>query len=112
MMAQIQRLGDTIRFGTPPALTAWAAVAGKKESEGPLALALPAFAFDGEVHPDIEWTPDVLTVACRGWLCRYTAKNAVLADTGRMAANRNGHYRAFAAVGSDTLTVHIEIEKA
>lgn len=82
------------------------------KGEGPLALALPAFAFDGEVHPDIEWTPDVLTVACRGWLCRYTAKNAVLADTGRMAANRNGHYRAFAAVGSDTLTVHIEIEKA
>lgn len=30
------RLGDTIRFRHPPALTAWAAVAGKKEGEGPL----------------------------------------------------------------------------
>ena len=36
-MNGVQRLGDTVRFGTPPALTAWAATAGKKESEGPLA---------------------------------------------------------------------------
>ena len=27
----------------------------------------------------------------------------------RLAANRNGHYRAFAAVGADLLGVHIEI---
>ncbi len=46
MMAQIQRLGDTIRFGTPPALTAWAAVAGKKESEGPLAQAFDELITD------------------------------------------------------------------
>ncbi len=30
------RTGDTIRFAKPPAVTAWAAVAGKRESEGPL----------------------------------------------------------------------------
>ncbi len=36
-MNEKRRTGDTIRFDHPPALTAWAAVAGKKESEGPLA---------------------------------------------------------------------------
>ena len=36
-MNRICRVGDTVRFTQPPVLTAWAAVAGKKESEGPLA---------------------------------------------------------------------------
>ncbi len=40
------RRGDTICFKTPPALTAWAAVAGKRESEGPLGQ-----CFD-EIEPD------------------------------------------------------------
>ncbi len=41
-----QRKGDTICFARPPAVTAWAAVAGKKEGEGPLA------AFFDEIEPD------------------------------------------------------------
>ena len=36
-MNGVQRIGDTVRFAAPPVLTAWAAVAGKKESQGPLA---------------------------------------------------------------------------
>ena len=36
-MKQPLRAGDTIRFETPPVLTEFAAVGGKKESEGPLA---------------------------------------------------------------------------
>lgn len=35
----IQRTGDTVLFGSAPAVTAWAAVGGKKESEGPLGSA-------------------------------------------------------------------------
>lgn len=79
--------------------------------EGELALLLPAFAFDGEVHPDIVCAPDAMYIAYRGWLCRYTAENAVLADTGCLAANRNGHYSVFAVQGRNELTVRIVLEK-
>ncbi len=45
-MAEIRRLGDTLHFAAPPALTAWAAVGGKKESEGPLAGAFDELITD------------------------------------------------------------------
>ena len=81
------------------------------KGSGALALLLPAFAFDGEVHPEISAAANTLAVSYRGWVCRYTAADAVLADTGRMAANRNGHYRVFAAEGENRLTVRITVEK-
>ena len=79
--------------------------------EGELALLLPAFAFDGEVHPKIVCGPNAMCIAYRGWRCRYTVENAVLVDTGCTAANRNGHYRVFAAQGRNELTVRIVLEK-
>ena len=78
---------------------------------GNIALLLPAFAFDGEAYPGIVGTPDALSVTYRGWTCRYTAATGSIADTGRTAANRNGHYRVFAATGHKDLTVHIAVEK-
>ncbi len=92
---------------------------------GEIALLLPAFAFDGEVHPDVVWTQDAMCITYRGWLCRYTVEKdaaaedtqarsgaAVITDTGCLAANRNGHYRVFAAQGREELTVRITMEPA
>ena len=96
-----------------------AGVVIRVKGSGALALLLPAFAFDGEVRPDIAYAADALTVSYRGWRCRYTlenadgstAKGAVIADTGALAANRNGHYRVFATEGENELTVRIVLEK-
>ena len=84
----------------------------RAEGSGEIALLLPAFAFDGEVHPEIAAAADTVCVSYRGWSCRYTAESGSIADTGRMAANRSGHYRVFAAQGRNRLAVHISLDKA
>ncbi|MBQ8431505.1 MAG: hypothetical protein IJX28_01340 [Clostridia bacterium] len=76
--------------------------------EGEIAHALPAFAFDGESKPEITATEHTLTVAYQGWICRYTTDGSIR-DTGKIACNRNGHYRAFLTHGQGQLTVNIEI---
>jgi hypothetical protein len=81
------------------------------KGSGEIALLLPAFAFYGAVHPEITAAEKTLAVSYRGWACRYTAEKAGIADTARMAANRNGHYRVFAAQGRDELAVRITMEK-
>ena len=81
------------------------------EGNGELGFALPAFYFDGERYVDISCDDSSLTVSYEGWLCRYTTDGTVI-DLGRIAANRNGHYRAFLASGTDKLKIKIEILKA
>lgn len=78
--------------------------------EGKLAHMLPAFAFDGETETTIQASAHELTIAYRGWLCRYTTTGEIV-DLSVTARNRNGHYRAFAAVGENTLSVEISIFK-
>ena len=75
---------------------------------GEIGCALPAFAFDGEVSPVIAAEANTLTIAYEGWLCRYTTDGQIL-DLEILAANRNGHYKAFLAAGADTLRVRVEI---
>ncbi len=72
---------------------------------------LPAFAFDGERNTEISANEHSLTVAYDGYVCRYTT-NGTIRDTGNIACNRNGHYRAFTADSLGSLTIRIEIEKA
>ena len=76
--------------------------------EGELAFTLPAFAFDGEKESVITSTANTLTVTYQGYACKYTVNGSIL-DTGKTAANRNGHYRAFIATAKENLTVSIEI---
>jgi hypothetical protein len=80
----------------------------ENEGEGELTYLLPAFAFDGETRPEIESTASALTVRYEGWECSYTT-NGTICDTGKMAANRNGHYRCFYAEGKDSLWVKVEL---
>ncbi len=79
--------------------------------DGEIACLLPAFSFDGEVSTEIHVDGQHLTVSYNGWICRYTVDGVIL-DTGKLAANRNGHYRAFLATARDALHVSIEITKA
>ncbi len=78
--------------------------------EGTLAYMLPAFFFDGEAHPEIRLDGRTLRIFYDGWLCRYCTDGEIT-DLGKIAANRNGHYRAFAAVAEKNLRVRIEITR-
>ena len=78
--------------------------------EGRIAHMLPAFSFDGEAETTVVASAHELTVAYRGWLCRYTATGEIF-DLGKIARNRNGHYRTFAAAAENELRIQIEIVK-
>ncbi len=73
---------------------------------GPVALRLPAFAFDGENATEILHDDHSLTIRLGGWECRYETDGAI-ADTGLVACNRNGRYRVFEARGENRLRVRI-----
>jgi len=77
--------------------------------EGELAWMLPAFRFDGAAETEIAADAHTLTVRYDGWICRYTAPDGTIVPLGAEAANRQGHYRLFAAAGRDALTVRIVI---
>lgn len=78
--------------------------------KGKMYYMLPAFDFDGETHTEITCGETELAVSYEGWTCRYRTDGKIL-DSGKTAANRNGHYRVFYAEGTDQLTVKIEITK-
>ena len=82
----------------------------KVQGDGEIAHWLPAFSFDGEQETEIIAEENVLTVAYKGWICRYTT-NGIIRDTGKTARNRNGYYRMLYAEGSQELTVTVVIEK-
>ncbi len=78
--------------------------------EDDIAYMLPAFHFDGEVYPEISFDEHCLSVSYQGWICRYTTDGRIF-DTGKLAANRNGHYRVFIATSQNKLGIKIEILK-
>jgi len=80
------------------------------KGDGEIAFTLPAFCFDGEITPEITVDKQCLVVFYKGWSCRYTTDGTIL-DLDQAAANRNGHYRVFAATAQNTLNVRIEIAK-
>ena len=75
---------------------------------GPVALRLPAFAFDGEKETGICLAGKTLSVSYGGWTCRYVTDGEIV-DTGKTYCNRNGRYRAFEARGVKNLTVDVTI---
>ena len=55
--------------------------------------------------------PHSVFVDYDGYRSRYLT-NGTIEDTGKIACNRNGHYRVFVASGEKSLRVHIDIEPA
>ena len=80
------------------------------KGDGEIGYMLPAFCFDGEITPEIIADDHSLTVSYEGWVCRYTT-NGTIINLNRMAANRNGHYQAFLAIGEEEIHVNIELIK-
>ena len=78
---------------------------------GDIAYLLPVFFFDGRDHTEIEVQKNQITVSYQGWVCRYTV-NGKIADGSVIAANRNGHYKAYLATAKDSLCVTIRIDKS
>ena len=80
------------------------------KGEGEIGYALPVLDFDGARHTVITSAENSLTVSYDGWLCRFLTDGRVV-DLNRIAANRNGHYRAFMTCKEKDITVKIEIIK-
>lgn len=75
-----------------------------------IAYLLPAFYFDGESYSKIELADNVLNVSYKGWVCRYTVDGSIQ-NTEKLAANRNGHYKAYVATAKNSLIITIKILK-
>ena len=78
--------------------------------ENEVAYMLPVFDYDGENYTNVTVSENKLTVEYEGYVCVYKT-DGVIADLNAKGGNRNGHYRAFCAKGSEKLTVKIEIIK-
>ena len=75
-----------------------------------LALTLPVLNFDVETRVDVQKGPQSLVIAFNGWKCRWETDGEIV-DTGKIYANRNGHYHRFEAHGKKRLSVKISIER-
>lgn len=78
--------------------------------EGDLAIALPAFAFDGEKDTAVSCDGKRLSIRYGGWECLYETDGAIV-DTGDVCCNRNGRYRVFEARGLGRLGVAVSIRR-
>ena len=96
---------DGLETVVSSAATSAAAPAGEE-----LALTLPVLRFDGETRVDVQKGARALTIAFNGWKCRWETDGEIV-DTGKMYANRNGHYQRFEARGRKRLVVKIAIER-
>ena len=76
---------------------------------GEVACLLPAFAFDGASATQIESSDHRLRIFYKGHCCTYYT-NGIIEDTGRKAANRNGHYRVYQVRGNECLKIRIVLE--
>ena len=75
-----------------------------------LALTLPVLSFDGETRVEAKAGAKSLAITFNGWTCRWETDGEIV-DTGKMYANRNGHYQRFEARGRKRLVVKISIER-
>ena len=75
-----------------------------------LALTLPVLSFDGETRVEAKVGARSITITFNGWTCRWKTDGEIV-DTGKIYANRNGHYRRFEARGKKRLTVKISITR-
>ena len=82
----------------------------KVKGEGDLAYMIPAFVFDGAEEVPVNVTGNTLEVCRKNWRFRCTADTGIT-DLKISGCNRNGRFKGFAATGSDTIELHLTIEK-
>lgn len=72
--------------------------------QGELRFAIPVFEFDGETHTEIRMLDNGVSVSYAGSTVFYETDGQIT-DTGKLYANRNGHYRLYIVSAKDKLTV-------
>ncbi len=121
MMPKVRVEGDTARAGFDvrregfaPLLFACSVSSEGVEltvsGAGELALVLPVFTFDGKTHTIRRMEARKLMVAYHDAICVYST-NGEFTDTGKIYANRNGHYTRYEARGWDCLRVHVSFAR-
>ena len=68
-MTNAVRTGDTIRFRDPPCISAFAAVGGKRESEGPLAATFDLL-FEENTLGELTWERPRAACSAIAWTWR------------------------------------------
>lgn len=79
------------------------------EGEGELCILFPTFAFDGKQYTETVFTEKSAEVIYKGYRCRYVTSGK-MEEKNDMYANRNGHYKAAAACGENSVTLQISID--
>ena len=74
--------------------------------EGEVRILFALFDYDGRQNTDISLSEKNATVSYKGSKCVYST-NGIITDMCQMYANRNGHYRAMAAGGIDSVSLKI-----
>lgn len=78
--------------------------------EGDTDILFPAFEFDGENYTKIFATEKTVQTEYKGYICSYTTDGKMV-DKNQVFANRNGHYKYFAATKKDSVSLKIKIDK-
>lgn len=81
----------------------------KAEGEGKIRILLPAFYFDGENYTKIKEDNKNVSILYKNHICKYESESDITRLSGEFA-NRNGHYKCFAAENTGEVSVKIAIE--
>lgn len=79
-------------------------------ADGDIEILFPVFDFDGETYTDITVSDKNVVVRYKGHRCFFESVGTIT-DKNSVFANRNGHYKGFAASGTNNITLKIRIEK-
>lgn len=82
---------------------------GEDSVEGKIYAMLPVFEFDGEEKSQIHAEDGKIVVTYKGHSCEYITEGKVQ-DTGKVYANRNGHYRLFMVEDTQKVEVNVSLK--
>ena len=77
------------------------------EGQGVLAISVPLFFYDGQTEAEITGSEKFLEVKYKGFVCKYVSDCFV--NENKVYANRNGHYKAYSALGNDRVSLKISL---
>lgn len=78
------------------------------EGEGELEILFPIFDFDGKYYTEKSVFEKRVQITYNGYICRYVT-NGIIKEKNTVYANRNGHYKAAAACGKNSVSLKIDI---
>ncbi len=80
------------------------------QGDGEIEILFPVFDFDGEKHTRIFACENSVQVEYEGHKCTYSTDNEIV-NKNKVYANRNGHYKAYAVTGQNSVSLQIEITR-